>query len=87
MASSSYRVCGHCDKLIGPRTYRDHKRLFFHEGVWLKEKDWMSVEDNPGKRRRQSPSPSGKLSDPPSPIEDILPEENVCVSPVEENSS
>jgi len=30
-----YRRCGHCQKLVSGKTYKEHHRLYFHEGEWI----------------------------------------------------
>ena len=33
--SAIYRRCGHCEKLVSEKTYKEHHRLYFHEGQWI----------------------------------------------------
>ena len=28
-------ICGHCNKQLGSKAYKQHKRDFFHEGQWI----------------------------------------------------
>lgn len=32
-----YRVCGHCDKRVSEKTYKEHCRLYFHDQRWVKD--------------------------------------------------
>ena len=32
-----YRVCGHCDKRVSEKTYKEHCRLFLHDQQWVKD--------------------------------------------------
>lgn len=32
-----YRVCGHCDKRVSEKTYKEHRRLFFNDHQWVKD--------------------------------------------------
>ena len=41
----SYARCGHCDKLLSSKAIKEHKRLYFHDGVWLKS---QSKQDEQG---------------------------------------
>ena len=34
---SRYRRCGHCEKLVSEKTFKEHHRLFYHEGQWMTE--------------------------------------------------
>lgn len=36
-----YRVCGHCEKLVSEKTFKEHRRLFFHDHTWIKD----NIED------------------------------------------
>lgn len=36
-SNSKYYVCGHCNKELGFKSYREYQRLYFHEGQWLTE--------------------------------------------------
>ena len=45
-----YLVCGHCNKLVSEKTFKEHKRLFFHEQGWVRE---SNAED--GRSRNSSP--------------------------------
>ena len=29
------QLCGHCGKVLGVKTYNEHKRLFYCDGEWL----------------------------------------------------
>ena len=31
------RICGHCDKYLNHKSYKEHRRLHFSEGKWLRE--------------------------------------------------
>jgi hypothetical protein len=46
-----YRVCGHCNKLVSEKTYKEHRRLFFHDQGWIKESAGIGDEGS----RRSSP--------------------------------
>ena len=35
----AYRVCGHCDRSLGEKTYKEHKRNYFHDGEWITSED------------------------------------------------
>jgi hypothetical protein len=30
-------VCGHCGRSLGNKALKEHRRLYFHDGQWLKE--------------------------------------------------
>ena len=32
-----YRICGHCEKRVSEKTFKEHRRLFFHDQKWIKE--------------------------------------------------
>ena len=81
MFSTGYKFCDHWNQLLGLRTYREQKRLFFHRGMWMKE------SASSGRKRRHSSSPLGNLADPPSLIKCMLAEEDVCSLPVQDNCS
>lgn len=49
---SLYRVCGHCDKLVSEKTFKEHKRLFFHGEDWIRKE---SAGDQPQGSRNSSP--------------------------------
>ena len=34
---SSSRICGHCNKLLGIKAYKDHKRKYYHAGKWISQ--------------------------------------------------
>ena len=62
MASSrSFHYCGHCDQSVSLKTFKEHERLYFYHGRWIKDRNMVS-----GPRSRSS-SPLC-VSDPPSPI-------------------
>ena len=54
-----FKVCGHCDKLLGEKAYSEHKRLYFFEGQWVRE------DQDQGMQSRRSSS-SLDVSDPES---------------------
>ena len=37
MASTQFKVCGHCDKSLGEKAYSQHRRLFWFGGEWIRE--------------------------------------------------
>lgn len=53
-----YRVCGHCKKLVSEKTFKEHKRVFFHEQGWVKE----SVVAEDVRSRNSSPLCMSDLS-------------------------
>ena len=32
-----YQVCGHCDKIVSQKTFKEHRHLFFQDHQWIKE--------------------------------------------------
>lgn len=32
----SYQVCGHCDKLLCEKALKEHRRLYFNDGEWIR---------------------------------------------------
>lgn len=67
---SAQRVCGHCDKNLSIKAFKEHKRLYYHEDHWI---------------RAQSSSSSSplSLSNPPSddsdpPSDDYSPDHSNC---------
>lgn len=32
-----YRVCGHCEKLVSEKTFKEHQSLFLNDHTWIKE--------------------------------------------------
>lgn len=41
-------VCGHCGKTLGDKALKEHRRLYYHEGQWLKEdhENQQDIESN-----------------------------------------
>ena len=39
----SRRVCGHCDKTLSDKAYKEHRRLYFDKGEWMRS-DHQDVE-------------------------------------------
>ena len=35
--SSRRSRCGHCEKLVSEKTFKEHHRLFYHDGQWMTE--------------------------------------------------
>ena len=75
----SYRACGHCDKYLSDKAYKEHYRLYFQQGRWLRADDLHLCESS-----QSSPL---SVSDPNSDVEsqpsdndleeaDILPEDS-----------
>lgn len=31
----TYQFCEHCNKRVSVKTFKEHRRLYFHEGKWL----------------------------------------------------
>ena len=31
-----FKVCGHCDKTLGAKAYKEHRRRYFHDGSWMR---------------------------------------------------
>ena len=42
----THRVCGHCGKSLGEKTFKDHKRLYYHEGRWIKQKELLPQDES-----------------------------------------
>ena len=45
-----YRFCEHCDKRVSQKTFKEHRRLYYHEGEWLtarREEDESSNDSTP----------------------------------------
>ena len=32
----SYQVCGHCDRLLCDKTLKEHRRVYFDNGAWIR---------------------------------------------------
>lgn len=60
--AEAYQVCGHCGRCLGEKTYKEHKRLYYHDSVWISEKDLLPKKPSDG-------SDSSKVCsfEPPSP--------------------
>ena len=59
-SSSAYFLCEHCDKHLGEKAYKKHRRRYFHGGEWLKVHDINCAD------QAISSGSSSPLSDPPS---------------------
>ena len=58
-----FRVCGHCDKTLGAKAYKEHRRHYFHDGRWMRAEFVTTYkEDSPV----STDSSAIILSDPPS---------------------
>ena len=57
---SSFLLCEHCNKLLGEKAYKEHHRLYFQRGEWLKVQHMDHAEDS------LASSPLSLGSDPPS---------------------
>ena len=55
-----YRFCEHCNKRVSEKTFKEHRRLYFHEGKWLftRRDPELEVEN----RHRDSDDDSSALS-------------------------
>jgi len=42
----SYRVCGHCGKSLGEKTFKDHKRLYYHDDRWITQQELLPQEES-----------------------------------------
>ena len=40
MSLQSYQVCGHCDKLLCEKALKEHRRLYFNDGEWIRIEDY-----------------------------------------------
>ena len=65
----TYSLCGHCDQLLSEKTLKEHKRLYFHDGQWIRaqsiEDEQQSVASSPislSSADSLSKSPSDSLS-------------------------
>lgn len=58
----TFQYCGHCEQSVSLKTFKEHQRLYFYDGRWIKQRDMRSE----GARSRSS-SPL-TISDPPTPI-------------------
>ena len=54
MSMSVYQVCGHCKKKVSEKTFKEHRRLFFHDHQWISEL-CINQEMNEGDSRASSP--------------------------------
>lgn len=32
----SYDLCGHCDQVLSEKALKEHRRLYFHNGAWIR---------------------------------------------------
>ena len=55
----SHKICPHCDRELNIRTYKEHKRLYFHE----ESNSWYKT----GVQNITSDSDSSDITPPPSP--------------------
>ena len=62
---SAHRVCGHCDKNLSIKAFTGHKRLYYHDDHWIRE-------------RSSSGSSPLSLCDPPSDDHDHDPDRSNC---------
>ncbi len=46
MSGSTYQECGHCEKKVSLKTYKEHRRLYFHDGRWIKPSQGTCGEDS-----------------------------------------
>ena len=46
-----YRFCEHCNRRVSEKTFKEHRRLYFHKGKWL-----FTREDEEARHRRRSDS-------------------------------
>ena len=42
----THQICGHCGKSLGEKTYKEHKRLYYHEGRWIKQKELLPQDES-----------------------------------------
>jgi len=42
----SYRVCGHCGKCLGEKTFKDDRRLYYHEERWITQQELPQEENS-----------------------------------------
>ena len=52
-----YRFCEHCNKRVSEKTFKEHRRLYFHEGKWL-----FTREDVEARHHRSDSDDSSALS-------------------------
>ena len=64
-----FRVCGHCDKTLGAKAYKEHKRHFFHDGCWMRAELVSTCREHSPISTDSSPI---VLSDPPSDASGVL---------------
>ena len=62
VASMYSGVCGHCGRSLGNKALKEHRRLYFHDGQWLRE-DHENQQDTGEQSNSSSPM---NLSDPES---------------------
>ena len=68
MATSTvYRVCGHCCQQLSEKAFKEHKKLYFHDGVWLTE---SKLERGCFSDADRSSEPMS-VSDPPDPTDEV----------------
>ena len=62
-----FRVCGHCDKTLGAKAYKEHIRCYFHDGSWMRTEFVDTYKEHSSASSDES-SPISTMSDPPSDI-------------------
>ena len=63
--SSLFRVCIHCDKTLGAKAYKQHRRRYFHDGTWMRT-NFVNTYKERSPRSSDKSSPISITSDPPS---------------------
>lgn len=58
------RRCGHCDKPLGHKAFKEHKRLYFHDGKWVKLESVVTEDGG------ESPPMSPLILSDPSSVEE-----------------
>ena len=41
-----HQICGHCGKSLGVKTFKDQKRLYYHEGRWITQQELLPQDES-----------------------------------------
>ena len=60
-----FKVCGHCDKTLGAKAYKEHRRRYFHDGSWMRT-EFVDTYKERSPASSDESSPISTMSDLPS---------------------
>ena len=53
---SDHIYCNHCESLLSSKIFKEHHRIYFHQGRWLKAEDSHNSSSNPPSTQPISPA-------------------------------